>query len=214
MSRNFMQRREKAKMERFMRDVYARVDQIIAVELERIQRVDGIVPTCGSGCSHCCRYKILTSIAEACTLVRYLRREWSKEQILGLQVRTRQWHAWDHSLRNRGPAADSREGTGLPSCDGSCPLMVGDTCGAYAVRPVVCRTHFVSSPALSCRAALNPQSTEDAPAALLSVVKAAGPCSAAIRKRIEKAGMEFSRTQMLLPHWLAAEMGWDFTRSF
>lgn len=200
-------------MEDFMKGMYALMDRAIAGELDRLQRENLVVPTCRLGCCHCCRYKILTNIAEAHTLARYLRREWSKEQIRDLQTRTRQWQAWDHWLRNGRPSADVVGNADLSPYDPCCPLLVGNKCGAYAVRPVVCRTHFVSSPALSCLAASRPEATDDAPAVLLSVVAAAGPYAMAIRGHIERAGMEYSRTQMLLPHWLALEMGWDFTPS-
>jgi hypothetical protein len=35
----------------------------------------------------------------------------------------------------------------------------------------------------------------------------------AIKNHIEKAGMDFSRSIMLLPHWLAIQMNWDFAIS-
>ena len=199
--------------EKFMKVVFALLDGAIAGELDRLLREEGVVPTCRRGCCHCCRYKILTNIAEAHTLAQYLRREWSSEQIRALQTRTRQWIAWDHCQRNGRPSADIDISIGLSGYEPRCPLLVGSTCSAYAVRPVVCRTHFVASPSPSCQAASHPESTEDAPMALLSVVTAASPYSMAMRSHIEKAGLEFSRTQMLLPHWLAMEMGWDFALS-
>jgi Fe-S-cluster containining protein len=193
-----------------MKGVYALMDEAIAGGLDRLRREDGIIPTCQLGCCHCCRYHILTNIAEAHTLAQHLKREWSRGQIHDLQTRTRQWHEWDHSLRNSHLSANIYSKTGLSHDDPCCPLLVKGACSAYPVRPVVCRTHFVSSPPLSCHAANNPESTEDAPVALMSIVTAASPYSLAIRSHIENAGLEFSRTQMLLPHWLAMEMGWDF----
>jgi hypothetical protein len=35
----------------------------------------------------------------------------------------------------------------------------------------------------------------------------------AIRDHIENAGLDFSRSIMLLPHWLALKMDWDFAIS-
>ncbi|MBU4177481.1 MAG: hypothetical protein KJ730_06530, partial [Proteobacteria bacterium] len=86
-------------------------------------------------------------------------------------------------------------------------------CSVYPVRPVVCRAHFVSSHPRSCWAANDPESQEDAPVVLKSVVAAAGPFSMAMRDHIEEAGMDFTRSLMLLPQWLAVEMGWDFAIS-
>jgi len=48
---------------------------------------------------------------------------------------------------------------------------------------------------------------------LTSVVTATSPFSMAIRDHIENAGLDFSRSIMLLPHWLAIQMGWDFAIS-
>jgi len=84
---------------------------------------------------------------------------------------------------------------------------------AYPVRPIVCRTHFVCSHPISCIAVNDPESTEAAPVVLTSIVTAAGPFSKAIKEHIENAGLDFSRSQMLLPHWLAIEMGWAFAIS-
>lgn len=208
-----MRAKEKGMMERFMIGIYARMDRAIAGELDRLQREDRIVPNCRLGCCYCCRYKILTNIAEAHTLAQYLRREWSREQIRDLQVRTRQWHDWDHAMRNGRLSPESDGSSEFSAYDPVCPLQLGGACGAYAVRPVVCRTHFVSSPARLCRAASRPGYPDKTPAVLLSVVGAVSLYAEAIRNHIESAGMEYSRTQMLLPHWLALEMGWDFIPS-
>jgi hypothetical protein len=35
------------------------------------------------------------------------------------------------------------------------------------------------------------------------------PFAQPLRTHIEAAGMDFSRSIMLLPHWLAMEMGWE-----
>jgi hypothetical protein len=59
----------------------------------------------------------------------------------------------------------------------------------------------------------DPESTEDAPLMLRSVVVVASPFFAALQDHIENAGLDFSRSRMLLPQWLAIEMGWDFTLS-
>jgi Fe-S-cluster containining protein len=199
--------------ERFVNGVYASVDEAVAYELDRLRREDGIIPTCKLGCCHCCRYHILIDIAEAHALARYIKRELSASQINDLRIRTEQWHAWDNSRPGRYPLPNIDEQTDFSNYDHYCPLLVNGACSVYPVRPVVCRTHFVRSHPLSCRAANDPESTEDAPVALTSVVTAARPVSAAIRDQIEDAGLDFHRSTMLLPHLLAIEMGWDFAIS-
>lgn len=199
--------------ETFVNGVYSSVDDAIACGLDRLRREEGILPACTLGCCHCCRYHIPMNIAEAHTLAQYVKRELSAAQINDLRTRTQQWHEWDHSRPGRVPSANIDEQTDLSNYDHGCPLMVNNACIAYPARPVVCRTHFVSSHPHFCRAANNPKSTEDAPVVLASVATTARPFSKAIRDHIENAGLDFSRSIMLLPHWLAIEMGWDFAIS-
>ncbi len=196
--------------ENFVNGVYSSVDEATACELDRLRSEDGIIPTCKLGCCHCCRYHILTNIAEAHILAQYVKRELSVDQINDLRMRTQQWHEWDNSRPGRYPSANIDGQTDLSDYDPYCPLLVNGECRAYRVRPVVCRTHFVSSPALACLTANDPESAEDAPVKLTSVVKAASPFSRVFRDHIENRGLDFSRSMMLLPHSLAIEMGWDF----
>jgi len=74
----------------------------------------------------------------------------------------------------------------------------------------VCRAHYVSSHPRSCCAVNDPESTEDAPVVLKSIVEAVTPLSRVIQDHIEEAGIHFSRSNMLLPQWLAIKMDWDF----
>ncbi len=199
--------------ENFVNYVYSSVDEATACELDRLRNEDGIVATCKLGCCHCCRYHIRTNIAEAHTLAQYIKREWSADQINDLRMRTQQWHEWDNSRPGRYPSANIDEQTDLSNYGYCCPLLVNGACSAYPVRPLVCRMHFVCSHPLSGCAANDAESTEDAPVVLTSIVTAASPFSLAIRDHIENAGLDFSRSIMLLPHSLAIEMDWDFAIS-
>ena len=195
--------------ENFVNDLYFSVDEAAAYELDRLRSEEDIIPTCKLGCCHCCRYHILTNIAEAHTLAQYIKRELSQDQINKLRMRTQKWHEWDKSRPGRYPSASIDE-TNFSNYDHCCPLLVNGACIAYPVRPTVCRTHFVCSHLLYCCAANDPESTEDAPVVLTSFLTVTSPFSRAIRDYIEKAGFDFSRSIMLLPHWLAIEMDWDF----
>jgi len=199
-----------APLEKLVHAVYSLVDQAVAGELERLRSEEGIIPSCKAGCCYCCRYHIMVSIAEASTLAMYVRREFSAEQINALRMRTQQWHQWDNSRPGR-PAAVISEQTDLSSTyEHCCPLLVDDTCSAYGVRPIVCRVHYVSSPARFCDGVNRQDSTEEAPLVMKSIVEAASPLAAAIRDQGEDAGSHFSRSSMLLAQGLAIEMGWDF----
>lgn len=196
--------------ERFVRNAYMGVDEATAGGMDRLRREEGITASCTVGCCHCCHYHILTNAAEIHALGQYVKRELSLEQREALRVRTRQWHAWDNSRPGRHPSTHAGEPTDLVDYEHRCPLLVDDTCIAYPARPLACRTHYVSSDPLSCRAANDPQSNGDAPAVLKSVVTATSPFSAAMKDHIEAAGSDFSESLVLLPHGLAIEMGWDF----
>jgi len=196
--------------EKFVNDVYASADDAASREMDRLRSQEGIVPMCKLGCCCCCRCHILTNPAEAHTLVQYLKREFSLDQMNDLQLRTRQWHAWDNSRPGRYPAAIIDAQADFSGYEHCCPLLVDQACSAYPVRPIMCRAHYVSSDPEACCAANDPESTEAPPVVLRSVVAATTPFSSKIRHHIETAGLDFSRSIMLLPHYLAIEMGWDF----
>lgn len=184
--------------ESFVRDVYATVDAAAGRELARLAAEEGLVPSCRRGCSHCCGQHVVVSIAEAQALAAFIRREFSAEGLLALRERTARWHAWDNA----------RLGAGIQSPD--CPLLVEGACSVYPLRPLVCRTHFVSSAPHLCGLQPPPGAPLRPPSALASVVQASGPSARRLQTRIEACGLDFQRTRMLLPHWLAEEMGWDF----
>lgn len=199
--------------EEFVTRVYRAVDETTARGLKGLRDEQGVAPSCKLGCCHCCRYHIVANVAEAHTLAQYVKRELSADQIDALQMRTRQWHEWDHSRPGRYRSAWVGGQTDLSHYDPACPLLVDGACLAYPARPVVCRTHFVRSDPLACFAANDPESTQDPPVVLTSIVKAGQPSSLAMRDYIEKAGLDYSRSIMLLPHWLAIQMNWDFALS-
>jgi Fe-S-cluster containining protein len=199
--------------ETFVNGVYSSVDDATASRLDRLRSEEGITSTCKLGCCYCCRYYILANVAEANTLVQYVKRELSDRQINDLRKRTKQWHEWEDARLGRSPQAGFDHSSDMLNYEHCCPLLVNGACSAYPVRPLVCRTHFVCSDPLFCRAANDPESSEDVPVVLKSVVTATTSFSQAIRRHIENAGMDFSRSIMLLPHWLAIEMDWDFAIS-
>jgi Fe-S-cluster containining protein len=201
------------RQERFVMEVYAAVDEATADGLDRLRRDEGIVASCAVGCCYCCQYHILTNVAEVHALAQYVKRELGAERISALRARTQQWHEWDNSRPGRYPGTNTDGQTDISDYDPCCPLLVNGLCSAYPVRPLACRTHFVSSDPLACQAATDPTSTEEAPVVLASVMAAASPFSEAMREYVEEADSDVSQSTMLLPHGLAIEMGWDFALS-
>ncbi|MBI5583951.1 MAG: YkgJ family cysteine cluster protein [Deltaproteobacteria bacterium] len=196
--------------EKFVRNVYASLDEAIADGLDRLRVEEGLQPTCSAGCAHCCRFHIVINLAEARTLAQYIRQEWPPDQIAALKLRTRQWHAWDHSRPGRPGSNPIEKEIDLSQYEDCCPLLVNNRCSVYAVRPIICRTHFVSTPPGSCQAANHPAATGAAPITLAALTAAADPFGQMIRRHLEEAGWDYDRTLMLLPHSLAIAMGWDF----
>ena len=196
--------------ETFVRGLYRRVDETVALGLNRLRIDNGIVPTCKMGCSSCCRFHILTNILEAHTLAQFVRREFSARRTNELRFRTLQWWAWDSSGPGRRRPSGFDIETDLSGYEHRCPLLVDGACGAYPVRPMVCRTHYVDSNQQLCLAANDPESSEDRPKVISSLLTETRSFAMEMRKSIEGSGMDYSRSIMLLPHHLAIQMGWDF----
>lgn len=196
--------------ERLALEVYDRVDDAVRRELARLRREEGIVASCHRGCSRCCGQHIQMNPSEAHAMGQYIKRTFSGRQIRDLERRTEQWHAREDAQRKRHSSSAGSCGAG-PSDDGlSCPLLVGRACSAYPVRPVICRTHFVSSDPSACLPACAESPDGTVPVVLASIPHTARPWVQRLRADIEASGIDFSRSIMLLPHWLAIEMDWPF----
>ena len=194
--------------ERFVVGIYAALDRATSVQLDRLQREQGITASCKRSCSHCCRFHIVVSQAEVHALAQHIRREFSTEQLEQLRHRVEQWHQWDDSRPGRHAVASTEPPPDLATYEQRCPLLVDGECSAYPARPVACRAHFVSSDPRDCRAAIDPQSTAPAPITLPAVLAGTGPFEAAVRGRGTEAGGDATRSLMLLPQALAIELGW------
>ena len=202
------------RQEIFVKSVYTSVDEAIRCELIRLQDEDDVIPTCKLGCYHCCGQHILVNIAEAHSLVQYINREFTQDQIYELRLRTLRWHEWDGVRVDRYPSSNIEQKIAILNDDNLyCPLLVGGVCSAYPMRPITCRTHFVRSNPSLCGPINNTESIKDEPLALKTVVMAATQASIVLRDSIENAGLDFHQSIMLLPHWLANLMGWDFAIS-
>ena len=196
--------------EMFMTRIYAGIDDATSEELDRVWLRDGVKPTCHKGCSSCCSQHILVSPLEAHALICFIRRTFSAGQIDELKIRTRQWHAWDGLMPGRFPGKHPGWNVDLSHYDHHCPLNVDGACIAYQARPMVCRIHYVSSPALACRALNVGTLKRSVPQVMASVKSVTEPFQEAVRERIERAGRDYSRSLMTLPHWLGDMMGWMY----
>ena len=200
---------QNTQQEEFVSSVYSAADETTQKEIERLQISQGIFPTCKSGCYHCCGQHILVSIAESQALVHYIQREFSPTQIENLKFKTQQWHLWDE-LR-RGPLQENQGDESLDfAADHYCPVLVNGRCSVYPMRPLICRTHLVSSEPSACRPIHDPQSIAKNPTGYPSVLVATHPYVLQLKEQIEKSGLDYCNSMMLLAHGLAIEMKWDF----
>ena len=183
----------------FVNSVYYSVDEVVSQELNRLRTKDCVITSCKSGCYYCCGHYILTNIAEAHALTQYIKREFSLDQIADLRMRTQQWLEWENSRPGRYPTNNTEVQPTPSGYQPYCPMLVKGKCSAYPVRPLICRTHFACSDPPACRSSNDPESNEDNPMALTSIVTVTNPFSMKIRNRIETAGFDFSQSIMLLP---------------
>ncbi len=193
-------------------NVYSSADEAAGCELNRLYVEEGINSTCKPGCFYCCGQHILTNIAEAQALGHFIKHEFSRGQIEDLRIRTQQWHEWDEISIGRGHSTHSDEQLTF-SAYPYCPMLVEGECMVYPMRPLICRTHYVCSDPSACRHSSDPESVEADPKELATVLVVTNPFLARIRERIENRGINFNKSIMLLPHWLAIEMNWDFAIS-
>ena len=197
-----------AQQDRFVNETYSSVDEVTRCELNRLYSEEGVVPSCKPGCFECCGQHIQVNIVEAKALTRYINQEFSQGKIEDLRIRTQKWLKWDKTRRFQSQSPSrSRQPVLDPHL--YCPMLVEGECSVYPMRPVICRGHFVRSAPPACRPFYESDSTGDYPVILKSVLKAANQFSSRFKDLIEGAGLNFSGSILLLPHWLAIEMNWE-----
>ena len=193
--------------------IYHSVDKAADRELLSLRNKNGIIPTCKRGCFECCKQHILINRSEAHALGQFVRRTFSADETDGLKFRTRQWHDWNDNRIERYPLSGLNQPADSSGDRPFCPLLVRGSCSAYLVRPITCRTHFVCSSPSFCRFPDNPAVAKSQPMTLTSVVTATNRFSKRLRNSINKNRSDYSFETMLLPHWLAIEMRWEFAIS-
>ena len=96
------------------------------IEKSLAARAPGVSIACRSGCAYCCYSYVGVTAPEVFRLAHAVRRARSEAlRVEGVRAR---------GLALRGLSPAERPGRKLP-----CPLLVGDLCGVYHERPMVCR---------------------------------------------------------------------------
>lgn len=131
---------------RVVLSVYREQEPAVAAGVEKMGT------TCTRGCTHCCKLPASMMLPEAAIIVEHLtsRREWPKEKAeLLKRVRAQLAVFATVTMANRHTFFMRQ----LP-----CVFLVNDECSIYAVRPGVCRYHFVvSDPSHCALGAADPQ---------------------------------------------------------
>ena len=195
---------------KLMLPIYQEMDRALSAAVADLQNNSGLTPTCTRGCHFCCRQQIPTQPLEVAAVTEYIQEKFSKAQIAALRDRMREWFRW---LRNELPKLTA-EGVDLETAFYAygpyCPLLVNGECSVYAVRPAVCRTHFVSSDPRSCRPReTDPDALEQEPNILYEITIAVSPILHRLRNALERSGIRIEEATMLLPQSLVIHMNWQ-----
>ena len=158
----------------------------------------GKTVVCTKKCSTCCRYLVPVSIPEAICIY---------DEIQSLPPDASQ-EFWDDSLAaarqllEEGSCSRPHDGATLKDVgqwysdkEVTCPFLKNDLCAIYALRPLACREHLVTTPASHCR----PETVESAekPDLGCSVLEALGQVVA----DLEGGGVEAIMLPLILP-WI------------
>ena len=178
-------------------------NELIASEMSLLS-ARGVAPSCGKGCSHCCRQEIRVPRAEAEAIVDWIETSWQLPAIEALKQKLRAWLAWYRTEYVRLVAEGETRQAAFYEFGPQCPALQDDACSIYPMRPMTCRTHYVTSPPDACRQEGDPLFLgEGLVNAIPSIVRVTEPSALRIRAVVEKQGADFFATVHLLPEWLA-----------
>lgn len=184
--------------------VFQEVDDLVDREVARAVE-KGRKPTCSKGCSHCCRQELYAPRAEVEAMIEWL--ESSAPHLLeGLKARIAAWLDWYRSQYPKLVAGGIARRDAFYHHGPPCPALVDDACAVYPVRPMFCRTHYVTSPVDACRPE-GDSARVDAPIERMTIFAKAAPIGTRLRALVESQGADFTGTVHLLAEWLAHLLG-------
>jgi Fe-S-cluster containining protein len=184
--------------------VFGEVDELVDREVARSAAKDRPA-TCSKGCAHWCRHEIYSPRAEAEVIVEWLENS-APHLIDDLKMKISAWLVWYRSEYPKLVASGIARRDAFYSHGPQCPALVGDACSIYPVRPMFCRTHYVTSPADACRPEGDPARL-DVPIESMRIFAKAAPIGTKLRALIESQGSDFNGTVHLLAEWLAHLLG-------
>jgi len=198
--------RAKTLIEKEILDMFKDADELIKKELESLQDKKSIIPTCKKGCVYCCRQPISISVPEAHAIGQYIKRNFDEKETTDLKTRILEWLSWVKTELSTHLQQGLNEAEALFSYGQYCPLLKENECSVYPVRPLLCRSYFVSSDVRSCLPPNNPNVINKEPSEISEIQIATKPCRERVVAFVEMIGMEFNKTVMLLPQLLLSEI--------
>ncbi|HEX8110572.1 MAG TPA: YkgJ family cysteine cluster protein [Kofleriaceae bacterium] len=184
--------------------VFQDVDDLVDREIAR-SVAKGQPPTCTKGCSYCCRQETYAPRAEVEAIVEWLETS-APHLIPDLKTRIASWLDWYRTEYPKLAASGIGRRDAFHSHGPPCPALVDDVCSIYPVRPVFCRTYYVTSPVDACRPQGDP-ARPDVPIVSMRIFTKTADVATKLRVLIESQGADFNGTVHLLAEWLAHLLG-------
>lgn len=184
--------------------VFQDVDELVDREIAR-SVAQGRQPSCTKGCSYCCRQEIYAPRAEVEAIVEWLETS-APHLIPELKTRIAGWLDWYRTEYPRLAASGAVRRDLFYAHGPPCPALIDDVCSIYPVRPVFCRTYYVTSPADACRPPGDP-ARPDVPIEAMRIFTRTADVAAKLRALVERQGADFNGTVHLLAEWLAHLLG-------
>jgi Fe-S-cluster containining protein len=180
--------------------VFQEVDELVEREVVK-SAASGRQPACSKGCAYCCRQEVYVPRAEAEAVVEWLESS-APHLIADLKIRIKAWLDWYRAQYPKLAATGMARGNVFYTHGPQCPALIDDACSIYPVRPMFCRTYYVTSPVDACRPLGDP-ARPDVPIESMRLFVKATPIGTKLRALIESQGSDFKGTVHLLVEWLA-----------
>ncbi len=111
-------------------------------------RLKNIEKSCLEGCSHCCNQNIPVHVSEELPIVDYIENEFSEPEKESLRERFRSWFKFMNENTPEASVLSEADvqvfNKKLASNRIPCPFLNDNLCSIYKVRPLACRTFYVT----------------------------------------------------------------------
>ena len=142
---------------RSVKRLLAMMEKALARIEKLVDRVNKLAPpprpiACGPGCPFCCHVRLTASPPEILLIAEHINTTWPADRRAAMKQKLANLDRLTH-----GRDAEAREAMRLP-----CPMLVDNSCGIHAVRPISCRA-VASVSVAACRRSYNSRMQEPVP---------------------------------------------------